>query len=78
MPQITFRKIDDEEAIIFHDGEAVGDLYRHEDPITGKPVYLVSLIEDPRGWTKTNDRTRIRDIIRSQLATHPLMGWRWS
>ena len=78
MPQITFREVAHHEAIIYHDGEAVGDLYRHEDPVTGKPVYLVSLIEDPRGWTRTNDRARIRDTIRSRLATHPLMGWRWS
>ena len=75
---ITFRKIADDEAIIFHDGEAVGDLYRHEDPLTGRPVYLVLLAEDIRGWKKVHDRSRIRDTILERLASHPLMDWRWS
>ena len=77
MPQITFRKIDDEEAIIFHDGEAVGDLYRHEDPLTGKPVYLILLTEDSRGWFKQHDRSKVRESIHQRLRTHPLLGWRY-
>ena len=77
MPQITFREVAHHEAIIYHDGEAVGDLYRHEDPVTGKPVYLVSLIEDPRGWAREHDRARIRDTIRDRLSSHPLLGWRY-
>ncbi len=43
MPRITFQQTDDDEAIIRHDGEAVGDLYRHEDPLTGRPVYIYYL-----------------------------------
>ena len=78
MPQITFRKIGEDEALIYHNGELVGDLYRHDDPVTGKPVYLVSLAEDPRGWAREHDRARIRGTIRDRLASHPLMGWRWS
>ena len=78
MSIITFRKIDQDEALIFHDGELVGDLYRHDDPVTGNPVYLVSLAEDPRGWVREHDRARIRDTIRDRLRSHPLMGWRWS
>ena len=77
MPQITFRKIDDEEAIIFHDGEAVGDLYRHEDHLTGRLVYLVLLADDPRGWQKVYDRSKIHQCIRDRLRSHPLLGWRY-
>ena len=75
MPQITFRKIDDEKAIIYHDGEAVGDLYRHEDPLTGRPVYLVLLASDHRGWVAVHDRARVCDSIRSRLRSHPTMSW---
>ena len=77
MPRITFRKVADDEALILHDGELVGDLYRHEDPLTGRPVYLVLLSDDPRGWVRQHDRARIRDTIRSRLASHPLLGWRY-
>ena len=77
MPQITFRKIDDEEAIIFHDGELVGDLYRDKDPLTGRPVYLVLLSEDVRGWAKVYDRSKVHQCIRDRLRSHPLLGWRY-
>lgn len=77
MPQITFRKVADDEALIFHDGELVGDLYRHEDPLTGRPVYLVLLSEDARGWVRLEDRTRIRQTVMDRLRTHPLLGWRY-
>lgn len=40
MSRITFRKIDQEEALIYHDGELVGDLYLDQDPLTGRPVYV--------------------------------------
>ena len=77
MPRITFQQTDEDEAIIRYDGEAVGDLYRHEDPLTGRPVYLVLLSEDGRGWAKTYDRSRVHDCIRQRLRSHPTMGWRF-
>ncbi len=77
MPRITFRKTGDDEAIIRYDGEAVGDLYRHEDPLTGKPVYLILLVEDFRGWLRCDDRSKVHDCIRQRLRTHRLMGWRF-
>ena len=61
MPRITFQKTGDDEAIIRYDGEAVGDLYRHEDPITARPVYLVLLVDDARGW-KAKSSTGARSI----------------
>ena len=77
MPRITFQQTDEDEAIIRYDDEPVGDLYRHDDPITGKPVYLVLLSEDGRGWKKVYDRSKVRDTILHRLRTHPLMGWRF-
>ncbi|MDE0279897.1 MAG: hypothetical protein OXN16_02295 [Gammaproteobacteria bacterium] len=77
MPQLTFRDIGNQEAIIYHDGEAVGDLCRHRDPVTGAPFYLVCLTEDPRGQVRVDDRARIRDTITQRLTTHPLLGWRY-
>ena len=77
MPRITFQKTGPDEAIIRYDGEAVGDLYRHDDPITGKPYYLILLVEDPRGWERTDDRAEVRDRIISRLRSHPLLGWRY-
>ena len=77
MPRITFQQTDDDEAIIRYDGEAVGDLYRHEDPITGRPVYLVLLADDARGWTKTYDRSKVHQTITKRLQSHPLQGWRF-
>ena len=77
MPRITFRKTGDDEAIIRYDGEAVGDLYRHEDPLTGRPVYLVLLIDDARGWKKVFDRSKVHQAIRERLHSHRTLGWRF-
>ena len=77
MPRITFQQTDEDEAIIRYDDEAVGDLYRHDDPLTGKPVYLVLLSEDGRGWKKVYDRSKVHQTIKERLRTHPLMGWRY-
>ena len=77
MPRITFQKTGDDEAIIRYDGEAVGDLYRHEDPLTGQPFYLILLIEDCRGWYRQNDRSKVHQTITKRLQSHPLQGWRF-
>ena len=77
MPQLTFRDIGDQEAIIYHDGEAVGDLCRQQDPITGAPYYLVCLTEDRRGQVRVDDRARIRQTVIDRLRSHPLMSWRY-
>lgn len=77
MPRITFQKTGEDEATIRYDDEAVGDLYRHEDPITGKPFYLILLSEDWRGWLRCNDRSKVHDQIRLRLASHPTLGWKY-
>ena len=77
MPRITFQQTGDDEAVIRYDSEPVGDLYRHEDPITGEPVYLILLAEDWRGWYPQNDRSKVRQTIIDRLRTHPLQGWRF-
>ncbi len=77
MPRITFQQTDEDEAIIRYDGEAVGDLYRHEDPITDRPVYLVLLADDARGWKKVFDRSKVHQAIRERLRSHRTLGWRF-
>ena len=77
MPRITFQQTGDEEAVIRYGGEAVGDLYRHEDPLTGRPVYLVVLVEDHRGWARCDDRSKVHDCIRQRLRTHRTLGWKY-
>ncbi|MDE0281906.1 MAG: hypothetical protein OXN16_12645 [Gammaproteobacteria bacterium] len=77
MSRITFRKIDQKEALIYHDGELVGELFRDENLLTGRPVYLILLSEDWRSWLRVEDRSKVRDCIRQRLRTHPLLGWRY-
>ena len=77
MPQLTFRDIGNQEAIIYHDGEAVGDLCRHRDPVTGAPFYLVCLTEGWRGQIRIDDRARIRETVIQRLRSHPLMSCRY-
>ena len=77
MPRITFQQTDEDEAIIRYDDEPVGDLYRHEDPLTGRPVYLVVLVEDARGWKKVFDRSKVHQTIRMRLRSHPTLGWKY-
>ena len=77
MPRITFQQTGDDEAIIRYDGEAVGDLYRHEDPISGEHFYLILLVEDGRGWFRQNDRSKVHQTIRDRLRSHRTLGWRY-
>ncbi len=74
MGSISFKRAaEDEWRIYDHDGDCVGDVYRLPDiGEQGAPVYLVHLSEDPRGWTRVHDRSRVRDVAERQLATHPL------
>ena len=35
--------------------------------------FVVHLSEDPRGWVRVHDRSRIREVAQHRLDTHPLM-----
>ena len=71
--QITFGRVNADEARIFHDGDHVGDLYLHSDILNaGRHYYIVHLSEDPRGPIRIHDRAHIREIAAHRVRTHPL------
>ena len=74
MSRISFKRVAPDEARIYdYNGDHVGDVYRLPDiSREGAPVYLVHLQEDPRGWTRVHDRSRVREVAQRRLATHPL------
>ena len=72
MTEITFSKTVEDEARILADGEHVGDLYRHTDPLDGGAVYIAHLDEDPRGFRRIRDRARVRQVVASMVDSHPL------
>ena len=72
MTEITFRRIGEDEARILADGECVGDLCRHPDILDpGAVYYVIHLIEDPRGFRRVHDRSRIREVAQSMVDSHP-------
>ena len=72
---ITFTRVGDDEARIYDaDGDYVGDVFRHPDILhRGQHYYVVHLSEDPRGWVRVHDHSRIREVAQHRLDTHPLM-----
>ena len=73
MSHIIFKRVKPDEARIFHDGDHVGDLYRHPDILNdGRHYYIVHLSDDPRGPIRVHDRARIPEIAEQRVRTHPL------
>ena len=74
MSQITFEQVGPDEARIYDaDGDYVGDLYRQPDILNaGRHVYVLHLVEDPRGWVRVHERERIRAVAEERLRSHPL------
>ena len=72
---ITFTRVGDDEARIRDaDGHYVGDVFRQADVLNaGRHLFVVHLSEDPRGWVRVHDRSRIREVAQHRLDTHPLM-----
>ena len=73
MSGISFKRVAaDESRIHDPDGEYVGDVYAHDDVLNpGHRMYIISLDEDPRGWVRLHDRSRIREVAIERLHTHP-------
>ena len=47
---IRFRRVGENEARVYQDGDYVGDVFRHDDILNrGEVFYVVHLSEDPRG-----------------------------
>ena len=73
MSRITFkRSAQDEWRVYDHDGDHVGDVYRQPDILEpGAHYFLVWLFEDPRGFVRVHDRSRVREVAQCRLDTHP-------
>ena len=76
MSTISFKRIAPDESRIYDaDGEYLGDVYAHDDILNpGVRVFLIWLDEDPRGWVRVHDRSRIRAVAVQRVASHPLWG----
>ena len=74
MSHITFKRVTPHESRIYdHDGDCVGDVYRQRDILNpGAHYYVVHLFEDPRGFTRVHERSRIRAVAQRMLDTHHL------
>ena len=73
MSRITFKRAaEDEWRVYDHDGDHVGDVFLQSDILNpGAHYYIVHLDDDPRGWTRVHDRSRVRDVAQRMLDTHP-------
>ena len=74
MGSITFKRAaQDEWRIYDDDGDCVGDVFLQPDILNpGAHYYLVWLDEDPRGFVRVHDRSRVREIAQRRLDTHLL------
>ena len=76
MCQVTFNRITPEESRIYDaHGDHVGDIYAQDDILNpGARVYMVHLSEDPRGFVRVHDRSRIRQVAEERLRSHPFLA----
>ncbi len=76
MSSITFKRVAPDESRIYDtDGDYVGDVYAQDDILNpGSRVYVVHLSEDPRGFVRVHERSRIREVAEQRLLSHPLFG----
>ena len=71
---IRFRRVGENEARVYQDGDHVGDVFRHDDILDcGAVFYVVHLSEDPRGPVRVHERHRVREVARHLLETHPML-----
>ena len=71
---IGFRRVSEDEARVYQDGDHVGDVFRHDDILNrGEVFYVVHLSEDPRGPVRVHERHRVREVARHLLDTHPML-----
>ena len=70
---INFKRISDDEARVYQDGDYVGDVFRQPDILeAGRHLFVIHLAEDPRGWVRVHSRDRIRAVAEERLRSHPL------
>ena len=75
MSRVTFKRIASDQANIYdEDGDFVGEVFRQPDILNaGEHYFIIVLDEDPRGFARVHDRSRIRQVAEERLATHPLL-----
>ena len=73
MSRITFKRVTPEESVICDaDGDRVGEVFRQPDILhPGRHYYLIWLDEDPRGYVRVFDRSRIPRVTQERLDSHP-------
>ena len=72
MSNITFKRAAQDEWRIYDDDDCVGDVFLQPDILEpGAHYFLVWLNEDPRGFVRVHDRSRVREIAQRRLDTHP-------
>ena len=75
MSDITYKRISNDESLIYEDGKVVGDVLRHQDCLNpGAFNYFVHITEDPRGAHIVPFGTTIGDTVKRALDTHPLFS----
>ena len=71
---IRFRRVGENEARVYQDGDYVGDVFRQDDILKpGEVFYVVHLSEDPRGPVRVHERHRVREVACHLLDTHPML-----
>ena len=72
---ITFRQVSADEARIYDaDGEYVGDVIRQRDILCpSSSHFIIHMNEDPRGFVRVHEHTRVRETAQRLLDTHPLL-----
>ena len=73
MSRISFKRVTPEESVIYDaDGDRVGEVFRQPDILhPGCHYYLIWLDDDPRGYVRVFDRSRIRHVAQERLDSHP-------
>ena len=75
MSDITYKRISNDETLIYEDGKVVGDVMRHHDCLNpGAFVFFVHITEDPRGAHLVPSGTAIDTTVKLALETHPLFS----
>ena len=71
MSDIEYTRVGENEFRIHEDGRCVGEVFRHAD-ILRPGVFVVHLVDDPRGFRRVRDPRHVRGTVRRMLDTHPL------
>ena len=72
MSRIEFKRITPRESRIYDAGDCVGEVHRQDDVLNpGGHYYVIHLFEDPRGFARVHERSRIREVAQKRVDTHP-------